>query len=191
MFKKITTIASLIFISNVGFTQTVDQLKKDNQKLKAENEALKLSVNDLKAKVDLCNAIEKNKDVQVKSFTDFYDIKVLKCKGNKGEQTVTIELLVTQNKVNQRFSFDYSNIYAYDQLGTKYSCLKIINSNNESYNCEILTDIPMKFTIKIANVLPGLESFKIVTSKVSTYNLSTYDKVADGVIEIRNLKIEW
>ncbi len=136
MLKKAIAISGLVFISTLGFTQTAEQLKKENKKLKSENEKLKLSNNDLKAKVDLCTSLEKNKNIEVRSFADFYDIKVIKCKGDKTDQSVSLELMITQSKVNQQFNYlGYTNgndeFAAFDDLGNKYRVTRMSNSNQE------------------------------------------------------------
>lgn len=196
MLKKAITFSSLLLLSSAVFSQTVDQLKKDNKKLKSEVESKKLEINDLKAKVELCSLIEKNKNIEVRSFADFYDVKVIKCKGNKTEQSVTLELLITQNRVNQNFvyclyKFNNQEFAGYDDLGNKYPVTKMYNSNYEDCGCNLLTNIPMKFTVKFANILPGLGNFKSVLLSLDTQNFATRDMQVKGNVVINNLPIEW
>jgi hypothetical protein len=193
MLKKAITFSSLLLLSSAVFSQTVDQLKKENQKLKSEAESNKLVINDLKAKVDFCNAIEKNKDVSVKSFTDFYSVKVLKCKGNRGEQAVTVELLISHDRTNQHFSIS-GKVYAYDALGNTYelkeSILGVTNVTWGNYGT-IPTSTPVKLLLKFSNILPGLSELTKIDIPVFTQNLDGAGNRVTGNIEIRNLKIDW
>lgn len=189
MLKKVITISGLLFISTLGFSQTAEQLKKENQKLKSENEKLKLSNNDLKAKVDFCTSIEKNSEVTVKTFTDFYNIKVLKCKGNKAEQSVTLDILVSQSKVNQYFKIESAQ--AIDLLGNLFNGSDNVTvGGSRVYHSLLTTDAPIKISIKFTNILPGNQNFKTVSLSSSTYNTDISNKI-NGIIELRNITIEW
>ena len=195
MLKKAITITGLVFISTLGFSQTTEQLKKENQKLKSENEKLKLSNNDLKAKVDFCTSIEKNKNIEVRSFADFYDIKVIKCKGNKTDQNFKLELLITQSRVNQWFiysSYLFKSLnLAFDDIGNKYKVTRIEDPLKEHASTKILTNIPMKLTVTISDVMPGLSSLKTVNLEVESESYSSHEMKVSGMIIINNLPIEW
>lgn len=192
MLKKAITFSSLLLLSSAVFSQTVDQLKKDNKKLKSEVESKKLEIKDLKTQVEFCNSIDKNKDVIVKSFTDFYTVKVLKCKGNKGEQSVTIELLISQDKINQSFRH-HGKFIAYDALGNSYELkeLKLGITDLWWHSGTVPTNTPVKLFIKFSNVLPGTKTFSSMNLPVATSNFDGGGNEVTGEIEIRNLNIEW
>lgn len=179
-----TVLLTIIFtgISLINLSQTnIDAIKKENLQLKDENKFLK-------KKLEFCTGINDTL-LTIKPFSSTYDIKVVSCKGDRSNQSVEIEIVLSHQKINQQLSFDLQNSRIVDNIGTSYS-VKIPNFYSSSGNYDVFMDTPLKITYIVSNVLPGTEMFKIIALKMNSNTIGQYSS-PDLYTEIKNLRIVW
>lgn len=140
----------------------------------------------------------------VKSFSPNFEVKLLSVTGNKVEQTVTLEFLISHKLVHQSVCFIENNydafdhvsngIRAYDFEGNEYPVKNAsIGKDNGFYYSvcnKIPTGVPMKASVTFKQILPsvkGLSFVSIMTSfKAYDGGLSEYKN-----LEISNVNINW
>ncbi|MCD4792953.1 MAG: hypothetical protein K8R54_06960 [Bacteroidales bacterium] len=177
MKKRNLLIGLLLLPSSMIFSQNCDAIIAENLSLKAQ-----LGINTV------------NPEVEIKSFNDAFEFKVLSCKGATDDQTVTIEFLIIHHQVHKSVSLDDNNSKAYDISGNEFSgkegTLGTEDANKYS-SSKIPTSVPFKGTITFKNILPSTEMFKFVTLPFKHKNYDGGDNASEANAEIRNLKIEW
>jgi len=174
-----------LIISSALSAQTIDQLKKENEKLKKENETLLLNNNYLTEKLAYHNALASSIN-EVKSFDSNIDIKVLSCTGNKARQEVTLELVYLNKSTNKVLVHYYMNSalqFAIDGTGQKY------NVTVPFLETPLLTGIETRVKYTISNIMPGTDSFSVISLLCNSKSGNFLDGHTNT--EIRNLKINW
>lgn len=138
-------------------------------------------------------------DTYVKSFSPDFDIKLLSVIGNKNNQTVEIELLLSHKVVHQKVCFNYGKNDAklYDFEGNEYLAKGVevgaINRVNGfgSYVCnKIPTNVPVKGKIIFKQVLSNKSKMSFSTIKVG-FKADDGGSYEYGTIELTNLNVEW
>lgn len=170
--------------------QTVDALKKEVSKLKSETVKLKDENLFLKQKTDFCNSLSKEQTYELVPFSDLYDIKVLSCKGNRVNQNVIVELLVSHKTVNQSLECHHSELTAVDNIAKSHGISDVKIGDSGSGSSDIFTDVPIRMKFVVNSIMPGTEFFKIISVKMKTVNLGEYS-TDWGLTQIKNLKIDW
>lgn len=185
--KKTILLLSLSAFSIAGTAQTsVETLKKDLAKSKSENQTLKDENNFLKEKLNLCTALSSDTVIEIKSFSPIYTIQVASCKGDRNSQTVTIELLITQNSLNKKLSIHTFDSRATDALGNQ---LKFNDPNSYSYYT-VYTDTPLRVKLTVKNVMPGTDMFSLIALRMASDEMDK-NPMNFQLTEIKNLKITW
>ena len=180
--KYLFTTIILLYIQPFFAQTNVEFLKKENQKLKEE-------IRVLNEKITMCfgNNVDSNYNIQ--PFSGIYEMKVLSCKGDRSSQSVEIVILVTHNKVNQQLAVNTNESNAIDNTGNGYK-IGIPNFYSSIGYYKVFTDTPYKILYTVKNILPGTESFKLISLAMGTGNIDTYPNT-NLFTEIRNLKITW
>lgn len=189
-------------ISSLAHSQSapsLDALKKENQKLKSELNKLKDDTTFLAAKLKFCDALNQPRAFELKGISNSIDIDVLSCVGDRNNQTVKIEYLITHQLVHQHvcIASDTRNVKAYDEMGNEIPMKAAdIGTNSEgsftSARCnKIPTEIPVKGYIIFSSILPSTDLFKFVTAAFKFKNYDSKSDYAYGTLEIKNLKIKW
>lgn len=130
----------------------------------------------------------------IKSFSPKFEVKLLSVIGNKVEQTVTLEFLISHKLVHQKVCFindDYptiiSGIKAYDFEGNEYFVKNMsVGKNNDTFFAacnKIPTEIPMKASVTFKQILPSVKGLSFVSIATS---FRAYD---DGNLEYKNLEV--
>ena len=131
----------------------------------------------------------------IKSFSPKFEVKLLSVIGNKVEQTVTLEFLISHKLVHQNVCFvnyEYvqidNGIKAYDFEGNEYliksmSIGKINGDRNGSACNKIPTEVPMKASVTFKQILPSVKGLSFVSIATS---FRAYD---DGNLEYKNLEV--
>lgn len=130
----------------------------------------------------------------IKSFSPKFEVKLLSVTGNKVEQTVTLEFLISHKLVHQKVCFindDYptiiSGIKAYDFEGNEYFVKNMsVGKNNDTFFAvcnKIPTEVPMKASVTFKQILPSVKGLSFVSIATS---FRAYD---DGKLEYKNLEV--
>ena len=140
----------------------------------------------------------------IKSFSPKFEVKLLSVTGNKVEQTVTLEFLISHKLVHQNVcfvdsdnsSFNYiaNGIRAYDFEGNEYlvktaSIGKKVNFLFSVCN-KIPTEVPMKASVTFKQILPSVKGLSFVSIVTS---FGAYDdwKTENKNLEVSNVSINW
>lgn len=130
----------------------------------------------------------------IKSFSPKFEVKLLSVIGNKVEQTVTLEFLISHKLVHQKVCFindDYptiiSGIKAYDFEGNEYFVKNMsVGKNKDTFFAacnKIPTEVPMKASVTFKQILPSVKGLSFVSIATS---FRAYD---DGNLEYKNLEV--
>ena len=138
----------------------------------------------------------------VKSISPNFEVKLLSVTGNKVEQTVTLEFLISHKLVHQSVCFvnyefvKYDNaIKAYDFEGNEYLVknISVGKENSSPYGAacnKVPTGVPMKASVTFKQILPSVKglSFVSIMTSFRAYDggLSEYKN-----LEISNVNINW
>ncbi|POS02286.1 hypothetical protein Q361_1045 [Flavobacterium croceum DSM 17960] len=133
----------------------------------------------------------------IKSFNSDYKLQLVSCIGNKNDQTVTVNLLVSHKLPHQSISFGHyvgdGNNLVYDFSGNFYP-LKSVKFGSSSqlgiYNGKLPTNVPINISLTYKQILPEVKELSFLTSNFSFGAFDDYHK-ENGVLEISNLKIDW
>ncbi len=112
------------------------------------------------------------------------DFNLVSCKGNIKEQTVTVQLILTNHAANQEFQF--SSATAVDIEGNEFKYNKIKLGSEGSRN-KIYTDVPIKTLITFSMVLPSVKLMKLIA-------VEYYDDERPGRsigFEYKDIPVEW
>lgn len=185
--KKIILTSLFLSFLIVIHAQTVDELKKEIEKLETENTILR-------NKANFCDLYSQSNKYEVKSFHEKFELKVLKIVGNKNEQTVDVFFTLKHSLPNQKLTISVSSYKAYDEMGNSYSSKTIEFSENKS-SSYVFQTIPynqlMQGKITFRNVLPNIDRFSKVTGTIQTENADSGDNKTSGNIELANTLIQW
>jgi hypothetical protein len=177
-FFSLATIVSNAQANLKTIKTELENVKKENLKLKDENKFLK-------EKMNFCPSLTADSNLIIKPFSDFYDVKIVSCKGNRISQSVTIDVLFQQNSTNQKIAMDMSRSNCTDILGNSYT----LSTYNEFP--QIFTSTPLKITFTVKNIMPGTDMFKLIALKMGTGKIDGDAVFPGSFTEIRNLKINW
>ncbi len=144
-------VAGLISMQTFGQTQqNCDIVKKENQNLKATISKLRQDTAFLNKKIALCDVFNKPREFDLRSFSNAFNVVVLSCKGDRGQQTVKIEFLISHSLTHQEVCINIGtdDAKAENELGDTFVA-KEGNIANESttfgYTCtKVPTDVPTK-----------------------------------------------
>lgn len=174
-----------LLLSATLSAQTIDQLKKENEKLKRENEILLHNNNYLFEKLSYHSTLA-GAENQIKPFDSNFEIKVLSCKGNTKTQEVVLELVYINKSTNKVLVHYYLNSalqFAIDGMGQKY------NVSVPFEETPLLTGIETRVKYTIPNIMPGTDSFSVIS--LLCHNEKGQMKNGYTSTEIRNVKIVW
>lgn len=138
-------------------------------------------------------------DTYIKSFSPDFNIKLLSVIGNKNNQTVEIEMLITHKIVHQKVCFNYgeNNAKLYDFEGNEYLAKGVeLGAITRpigfgSYICnKIPTNVPVKGKIIFKQVLSDKSKMSFLTIKVG-FRADDGGSYEYGAIELSNLDVEW
>lgn len=139
-----------------------------------------------------------SKNTTVKSFNPIFEFKLLGCTGNTREQTVTIEVLISQKTLPNLELLLWTGSkkpVAYDESGNGYDYKEAFFPQGKDraiiYVMPLFTDVPIKGKIVFRNVLPATERFRFVTGSIEFKNADGQGNDGHGMFEIRNLTIDW
>lgn len=188
--KKIALFGFLAF-ATLGFSQEkCDDVKKENNVLKAKNQMLKKE-NDYFKKVFDINQPILQKEVDDTSF------KVIKVVGNKAESRIYITLLLESKNENKKVSigmigFEGYNTSIIDLEGNEY---KFDHMKSDSSFQKLTLDIPKKVIFvfkKVENQPLMIKLLRFQTSTQLDKDINTYkNNKTRANIEFRDLKVNW
>lgn len=179
-----------LLLSFISFSQNCEELKKENDALKAK----------------IASLTDTTKSMLVKSFDPNFKVEVSKVTGNREGQSVEVILLLSHSLAHQEVCINVGrdDCKAYDNKGNVYdtrggeigsnSCLnhgstKIVNT---SYACEkVPTNIPVKAKITFRKILPSTQLLKKITIKIGYRDFEGNEQYKYGEIEIDDLTIVW
>lgn len=160
--KKSFLVLVSLFCCSISYGQTnCDELKKENDYLKT---ALKLST-------------------PVKTVTaEKIDFNLIKCSGNKKDQTVDLTMTLLNHDVNRDFQF--LELSALDAEGNEYKSERINIGANGVRN-KLYTDSPIKTKVQFLKVMPGTAFLRTVVVRYIGENSSGKD------FEFKSVAVTW
>ncbi|MCF8414613.1 MAG: hypothetical protein K9G40_00110 [Crocinitomicaceae bacterium] len=173
-----------LIISTALSAQTIDQLKKENEKLKIENQTLYQNNTYLFEKLSYHNTLAGAQN-QLKSFDSNFEIKVLSCTGNTNSQEVTLELVYVNKTTNKNLLHFQASSVATDGIGQTY------NINLPRMEKLLLTGIETRVVYKIQAIMPGTDTLSAVSISCRANNPNGGAQPQPTLTEIRNIKITW
>jgi len=142
------------------------------------------------------NTIIKKEISNIKSFSNDFNVKLLSVNGDKNNQTVKIEFLISHKLVHQKlcFNFGKNDAKMYDFEGNEYLAKSAsIGAINKTYGyaCnKSPSNIPVKATIVYKQILPNKNKISFATIKVG-YKANDGGSYQYGALELNNIKIDW
>lgn len=212
IYRKKTTMKILAVIFSIVFTQSCfsqNEIYKNLSRADLENLATKMAflidtmnnkINALnneikrldscsyaKKKDAFCEALNNDSITNIKSGWDFYDFKVISCKGNRTAQEVELIILAEQSHLNQKTSLDLMRSTVLDGLGKSLK-FKLGNYGPGT----IFTNTPTQISMTITGVIPGTEKLGLVGLKMSSKDVNqTGHSDYRRITEFRNIPIVW
>lgn len=171
--------------------------KSDCSKLTERISALKQDSAFIHEKLAFYEKMNADTEYRVTGFSSQFDVKVLSCQGDRGAQTVRVEFVIKHRRVNQLVYIENSSAQtnAYDEIGNMFevseSTLGSKRSGGCYYTTTIPTDIDVRGTVTFKRVIGGTEGFKLVNIYVGSRDFDGETNKIEGVICIKNLKINW
>jgi hypothetical protein len=194
--KSLTCLIFFIaFYSNAQ--QNCDTYIKENNKLKASVKTLTQEKDFLNQKLELFNILNSAKDYTVKPFSDDINVQIISCRGDKAQQTVKLEIILSHNLPHQEMCVNIGekDASAVDELGNTFAAKEGIigmKSTTYGYICtNVPTDVPTKSNVTFRNILPGTDKLKFITVKYGYRNADGGMEWKIGFLEIRNISIKW
>ncbi|MDO5665955.1 MAG: hypothetical protein Q4G63_11960 [Bacteroidia bacterium] len=188
MKKTILIIVAFALFTSFGYSQSVEQLKQEVEKLTQENKTLK-------HKADFCNLYSQSDKYEVKSFNENYEVKVLSVIGNKNDQTVDILFTLRHEIPNQKITLHGDEFVAYDETGNSYTLKAADFSGNKGvggYVYHVIpTDVLIQGKLTFRNILSKTDRLKKVSGRIDTENNDGGDNKQKGEVEFTNLLINW
>ena len=152
----------------------------------------------LKSKIDYCDALSRPKNYELKSISNSFDIQILSCKGDRNNQTIRIDFVISHRLIHQKVCIAGSeeNGKAYDEIGNEYKLKEsqIGNATSELFGgkcTKVPTDIPLKGYFIYRNVLPGTDLLKLAFIKFKYSDFDGGYNENNGELEIKNIKVIW
>ena len=142
------------------------------------------------------NTIIKKEISNIKSFSNDFNVKLLSVNGDKNNQTVKIEFLISHKLVHQKlcFNFGKNDAKMYDFEGNEYLAKSAsIGAINKTYGyaCnKAPTNVPLKATIIYKQILSDKDKMSFATIKVG-YKANDGGRYEYGALELNNIKIDW
>ncbi|RDC55109.1 hypothetical protein DU508_18330 [Pedobacter chinensis] len=162
----------LLLSGQIGFAQTnLQALKEENNKLKSQNQTLQDELTTLKKQNDYFRETLKIFEEKIKTISNSkIDCTMLSCEGNKQDQTVKLQFLLTNNDIKKNLLFSPDSYgKAIDLQGNTLKANNIIFGPNK-YAADLETDIPTKLTIVFPGILPSTALLKMIELKCTTTN---------------------
>ena len=194
---KLILLLSLATIYVNAQQVNCDTYIKENTKLKASIKTLTQEKEFLTKKLELFNILNSSKEYSIKPFSDDVNIQVLSCKGDKTQQTVKLEIILSHNLPHQEMCVNIgdNDASAVDELGNTFKAKEGVigaKSTTYGYTCtNIPTDVPTKSYVVFRNILPGTDKLKFITVKYGYRNADGGMEWKKGELEIRNIEIKW
>ncbi len=190
--KKRNYIYAIIKIPNTTFRIAIPLREAIlNGELKSKNKDFK---------IDDIEENEELNELSVKSFNPSFNVKFLSCKGNKSDQTVTIEFLIKHKNVHKKVCLNLGPKWAkaYDFDGNEYNVKQSSIGSKETkyigpmtYICnKIPTNVPVKASITFKKILPDTEILSFTTIKVGFKDFDG-GNYSYGDLEFQNIEIDW
>jgi hypothetical protein len=139
-------------------------------------------------------------EMNVKSFNSNFNVKVLSVIGNKDEQTVKINFLISHKLPHQLVDlranpsgFSGGQGKLYDFNGNIYDAKTVaigVNESGNSVSDKIPTNVPVKASITFKQILPDVKEFSFMTLGVYYGAFDGFSREEDD-LEINNLKVDW
>lgn len=194
--KKVLVLLGLFLAIglNAQTSNNCEKLKKENSDLKAKIIALQQDTSFLREKLAYFDKINSNNLFSVASFSSQFDIKVLSCVGDRGAQTVKFEYTIHHKKVNQKVFVQSDKSNAFDEIGNTFSVkeMQLGTYLHPSYALFVIpTDLSVRGSILFRGVIGGTNAFKLIQFEVSTEDADGGEHSIKGMVDIRNLKIDW
>jgi hypothetical protein len=159
----LATIIMTTFLTKTSIAQTsCEEIKKENEYLR---KALKIT---------------SAQNIVTSSNIEF---NLIKCIGNKKEQTVELVLTLINHDANQEFQFQQANALDIEANEYKTYQFKIGSANTRN---QIYTDTPVKTIIRFNKVLPGTKILRTVGISYF-YGEPGHTKQ----FEYKNVSIDW
>ena len=182
--KKIVFFAALLF-SAFSYGQA------NCDKLKSENEALKIEKNALKQENDyLRKVLEVNKPIKEEE-KDGVNVKIIKVEGNLKEKTVYITFLLEAKINNRSFYVPEADIVDLEgnTMGLDYSKL---NDNQKKLTLGVPTKMRMAFSYKTAfeNGIPSVIKLVRVDARNEDES-NSLEGIFRTKLEFRDLDVVW
>jgi hypothetical protein len=179
---------------------SLETLEKENTKLNTQLSHLKQDTVYLRSKLKYFENLNAPKTYDSKPISNNISTTVLSCLGDRDNQTVTVEFVISHKLLHQSICIatDEANVKAFDDTGTEFP-LKAADLGATaqgdmfgSGKCnKVPTDVPLKGRITFRNVTPGTEILMFITAAFKYRNYDSEDDYLYGTFEIKNLKIHW
>jgi hypothetical protein len=195
LFSLTFTLLLTVLYSNAQ--QNCDTYIKENNKLKATVKTLTQEKDFLNQKLELFSVLNSAKEYTVKPFSDDVELQIISCKGDKTQQTVKLEIILSHNLPHQEMCVNIGekDASAVDELGNTYQAKEGViglKSTTYGYTCTTIpTDVPTKSYVTFRNILPGTDKLKFVTVRYGYRNADGGMEWKTGFLEIRNIAIKW
>jgi len=152
--------------------------------------------------VDMCELLKKENELLKKTLnigepiiSKVYgevEFKIVKVRGDKQTQMVTIDVLMTNLVQNRSLSVNMSLVKIVTLEG---DVLKLKNSviGGDGYAADVYlnTDVPIKSTFSFGTMLPTNEYIKLFNLAFTILHPNDYQQNNKGAIEFKDLKIDW
>jgi hypothetical protein len=181
-------LGMIIICTPTGFAQNCSDLEQENQRLREELTKLQIQY----GKVS-------DPEVEITTIDPDTEVKILEVVGNKTLKTVNVRFQIFQNskphqkariKVND---FD-SKSKAYDDNGKEYEPIygKLGSAQGRIYVVNQLPrSVPLNGEMKFSEIDPNTARLKLLMMDFATSNFNDGNDLVAGVIEVKNLKINW
>lgn len=170
--KKSLLFGFLILGMNLHAQVDCDKLKTENESLKIENTHLKKVLNINKP------ILEAEKDDLI--------FKVIEVKGNAKEKTLQITALISTK--NETLNINLNDLSIIDLEGNEYEFNYLKSSN--VYN-DLSKDVPVKFKFVFKNVAEDAQFLKLFKFRVTSRTVKYSTDSKRTQFEFRDLKVVW
>jgi hypothetical protein len=178
---------ALALISAASFGQDCSKYVKENQELKDQLKSLQIQY-----------GIINNSEIEIKPVDNEIKFKILEVSGNKAQQTVLVKFQLFQDtKPHQEVRISIKNsteTKAYDDYGKEYQVATGKLGNEQTTWVavnQLPTGISLNGEMKFINILPTVSRLKLIAIGFSTRNANGGDNKVEGLMEVKNLQIQW
>lgn len=138
----------LLLLATTTSAQTTEEITK----LKQENEYLRKSLNIEEASLK-------------QATSDSFSFNLIRCTGNKAEQQIDLEILITNHSNNRQIQFSPDKYArAIDVQGNVYTPDNI-KIGAEKYASDIYQDVPLKLSFSFIKLDPSVALLKLISLK--------------------------